>query len=221
MNMAQSAKSISSFRKKVAHTHGYITASYHEAGHIIYAFLHYMTVHAAQVYQDKKTKRIDGWTHYDCLNLDTIEDSAILAERLQAEVGLSYAGLVAEKLQFKQHSGSDKLPSFLGDASLQDLSEASKMIKKYQIVPAGSKRYNYKKRMVRQVLRELEEHWDAVTLIAHALYQKKRLNFAELKNLLTKKTENKKFWKERLKIIENFYQNDELDEKKFKVILPQ
>src|SRR5580692_5745829 len=121
--MAKGAKSISNFRKKVTHTHGFITSSYHEAGHTIYAFLHYMTVHAVQVYQDKKTKFIDGWTHYDCLALDSIKDPTVLADRLQAEVGLSYAGLVAEQLQFKLHSGSDKLPSFLGDASLQDLGE--------------------------------------------------------------------------------------------------
>src|SRR5271165_3022560 len=133
--MSKNAESLSSVRKKVTHTHELISTSHHEAGHTIYALLHFMTIFSVQVYQDKKSKRVDGFTHYYSFDVKTIVDPQILANRLYAEVGLCYAGLVAEKYQFKLHSGSDKFPSFLGDGSSKDLKEASEIIKKYQIAP--------------------------------------------------------------------------------------
>lgn len=216
--MYKYAESLSSVRKKVTHTHELISTSHHEAGHTIYALLHFMMVYSVRVFPEKKTKRIEGWTYYDSIDYSNLEDKELQAERLNAEVGLSYAGLVAEKYQYKLHSGSDKFPSFL-DGSSKDLREASEMIKKYNIAPPGDKRYNYKKRMVRKVTRELVENWDAVTLVAHALFQKKRLSFNDLKNILTKKTENKEFWKERFKVIQKGYKTHNLDEKEFRSMI--
>jgi len=216
--MSKNAESLNSVRKKVTRTHELIATSHHEAGHTIYALLHFMTIHSVRIFPDKKTKRIEGFTHYDSLDYSTLEDPVLKVERLHAEVGLSYAGLVAEKYQYKLHSGSDKFPSFL-DGSSKDLREASEIIKEYNLAPPGRKRYNYKKLMVRRVARELQEHWDAVTIVAHALFQKKRLNFADLKNILTKKTNNKEFWKNRFKEITNFYQKKILDEKEFKIMI--
>ena len=209
---------ISDVRKKVTHIHELISTSHHEAGHTIYALLHFMTIYSVRVFTGKKSKSIEGFTHYYSPIISEIKDPELLVERLHAEVGLSYAGLVAEKYQYKLHSGSDKFPSFL-DGSSGDLQEASALIKKYNIAPPGDKRYNYKKRMVRQVARELQEHWDAVTAVAHALFQKKRLNFNDLKNILTKKTEHKEFWKERLKVIGNFYEKTAIDEKEFRSMI--
>jgi hypothetical protein len=216
--MSKNAESLSSVRKKVTRTHELIATSHHESGHTIYALLHFMTIHSVRIFPDKKTKRIEGFTHYDSLDYSTLEDSELMFERLHAEVGLSYAGLVAEKYQYKLHSGSDKFPSFL-DGSSKDLREASEIIKKYNLAPPGRKRYNYKKMIVRRVTRELQEHWDAVTVVAHALFQKKRLNFSDLKKILTKKSDNKEFWKNRFKEIANFYQKDTLDEKEFKSMI--
>jgi hypothetical protein len=222
--MAKSAHSLSSFREKVTHTHESITSSHHEAGHTIYALLHFSIVSSVYIYKDKDTKRIDGMTHYDSVDcklkggLNDIQDQALLAKCLDIEMGMFYAGLVAEKYQYKLHSGSDKFPSFL-DGSSQDLSAASSLIKKWQIVQAGSKRYNYKKRIIRKVTRKLEQHWEDVTIIAHALFQRKRLNFDNIKKLLIKKSEKKEFWKEQLKIIEDLYCNGSTDEQRLKDIL--
>ena len=216
--MYKYAESLSSVRKKVTHTHELISTSHHEAGHTIYALLHFMTIHSVKVFPGKKTKRIEGFTHYDSLDYANLDSAELTVERLNAEVGLSYAGLIAEKYQYKLHSGSDKFPSFL-DGSSKDLREASEIIKKYNIAPPGRKRYNYKKRMVRQVARELQEHWDAVTAVAHALFQKKRLNFNDLKNILTKKTEHKEFWKERMKAIKIFYDKPDIDENEFRSMI--
>jgi len=214
--MAKYAGSISSVRKKVTYTHELISGAYHESGHTIYGLLHFMMIYSVKVFPDKKTNRIQGLTHYDSFfDLDQLNDKILLNERLNSEIGLCYAGLVAEKYQYKLHSGSDKFPSFL-DGSSNDLQEASVLIKKFELAPPGSKRYNYKKRMIRKVAKELQEHWEAVTVVAHALFQKKRLNFEALKNLLTKKTQNKEFWKERFKIIEKFCNDSILDENDFK-----
>jgi hypothetical protein len=216
--MAKNAESLRSVRKKVTHTHELIATSHHEAGHTIYALLHFMRINSVRVYQDKKTKRMDGVIFYDSPPVVSINDTELQVERLHCEIGLSYAGLIAEKYQFKLHTGSDKFPSFL-NGSYNDLSEASDLIKKYQVAPPGRKRYNYKKKIIREVARELEHHWDAVTIVAHALFQKKRLNFLDLKNLLTKKTKDEEFWKERFRVISNFYENSAIDEKEFRSML--
>lgn len=216
--MYKYAESLSSVRKKVTNTHELISTSHHEAGHAVYALLHFMMVYSVRVFPGKKSKRIEGFTHYDSLDYSELDDKELQTERLNSEVGLSYAGLVAEKYQYKLHSGSDKFPSFL-DGSYKDLSEASDLIKKYNIAPPGDKRYNYKKRMVRRVTRELQEHWDAVTAVAHILFQKKRINFEDLKNALTKNTEHKEFWKERLRVIQKAYKNDGLDEEEFRSMI--
>lgn len=209
---------ISDVRKKVTLTHDLISTSHHEAGHTIYALLHFMTIHSVWVFQNKQNKRMEGWTHYYSLELDDIQDPALKQERLHAEIGLSYAGLVAEKHQYKLHSGSDKFLTCL-DGSRKDRREAAEIIKKYELAPSGRQRANYKKRMIRRVSRELQEHWDAVTAVAHGLFQKKRLNFEDLKNILTKKTENKKFWKERMKMISKFYNKETIDEKEFRSMI--
>lgn len=216
--MVKSSQSLNSIREKVTYTHELISTTHHEAGHTIYALLHYMMVHSVRVFQDKDSERVDGFTYYNSLSLETIEDPVVLAERVQVEIGLSYAGLIAEKYQYKLHSGSDKFPSFL-DGSSKDLSEASQLIKKYQVAPAGRKRYVYKKQIVRQVTNELQTYWEDIVLVAHTLFRKKRLSFADLKNLLTKKSSSKDFWKERLKIVESYYQTTDLDEQVFRSIL--
>jgi hypothetical protein len=212
--MYKYAESLTGVRKKVTHTHELISTSHHEAGHVIYALLHFIMIHSVRVFYDKKTKRIGGFTYYDSLDYDTFDNFELMAERLNSEIGLLYAGLVSEKYQYKLHSGSDKFPSFL-DGSSKDLKDASEVIKKYNIALPGRKRYNYKKHMIRRVTRELLEHWDAVTVVAHALFQKKRLSFNDLKNILIKKTEHKEFWKERMKAIKIFYDKPDVDEKEF------
>ena len=73
--------------------------------------------------------------------------------------------------------------------------------------------------MIKEVNDELKENWDAVTVVAHALFKKKRLNFDELKMLLTTKTESKEFWKEQFAIINNFYSHPPLDKKEFRFII--
>lgn len=210
---------ISDVRKKVTLTHDFISTSHHEAGHTVYGLLHFMMIYSVLIFQNKQNKRVEGWTHYYSPEFDKIEDPALKLERLHAEVGLSYAGLAAEKRQYKLHSGSDKFLTCL-DGSCKDRKEAAELIRKHDLAPAGRQRTNFKKRMIRKVDRELQEHWDAVTIVAHALFRKKRLSFANLKSLLTTKTENKEFWKERFKTISRYYDHeDEFDAEAFRMML--
>jgi RNase P protein component len=217
--MAKNAESLSSVRKKVTHTHELIATSHHEAGHTIYALLQFIMVYSVRVFPNKKNKRIEGFTHfYPLVETHDLETSPLLDNRLNAEVGFYYAGLAAEKLQYKLHSGSDRLPSVLY-GSYQDLKSAATLIKDYQIASPGDKRRNYKKRIIRKVNRELKEYWGDVVIVAHSLFQRKRLSFSDLKNLLTKKSENKEFWKEHLKVLNNLSEKSPIDEKEFRSIL--
>jgi ATP-dependent Zn protease len=212
--------SIKNIRKKFHITHELISTAYHEAGHTIYGLLHHMKINSVLVFQDKITKRIHGFTQYDPPDLSEIEDNHLFNDRLHAEICLSYSGLVAEKRYFKMISGTDKFPMFLREGSSHDFSEAAALFQKYGLCKPGRERYNYKQRLIKQIDKELYEHWDAVTLIAHKLFKRKRINFLEMKSLLIRKSENKDFWKKQFKELDKMYNNfDDLDEKDQKYIL--
>lgn len=219
--MTNNAGSIANVRKKTYKIHECISTSYHEAGHAVYGLLHCMKINSVSIFEDKKSKRIEGFTQYDDEpKIETIEDPVLLHDRLHAEIGLSYAGLAAEKRYFKIISGSDNFPLFLREGSAPDISEAAALFQKYNIALPGRKRYEYKKKFFRKVDKELQLHWDAVTVIAHNLFKKKKIYFSELKDLLTRKTKNKEFWKNQFKTIHDFSDNGKsLDEKDMKYIL--
>ena len=113
--------------------------------------------------------------------------------------------MIAEKQHFKNISGSDKFPLLLRESSSDDTSYAAGLIKQYNIVPAERKRFYYKKKLIKETLIELREHWDAVTLVSHALFKKKKLSYHELKILLTRKTKNKELWKNKFKVVDRIF----------------
>jgi len=214
------AGSIKNIRKKFHTTHELISTSYHEAGHTVYGLLHHLKINSVWVFEDKKTKRIHGFTQYDPPDLSEIEDVKLFNDRLHAEICLSYAGLVAEKKYFKMISGSDNLPMFLREGSSNDFSEAAELFQKYSLCKPGRDRYNYKQKLIKQVGQELQEHWEDVSIISHKLFKSKRINFLELKSLLIRKSEYKDFWKKQFKELEVMHNDyDELDEKEQKIIL--
>ena len=186
--------------KKIAKQFEFIMTSTHEAGHTIYALLHLMRVNSVSIFENKKIKRIHGVTYYDYTNnLEDIKDPDLLFELVRSEVGVNYAGLIAEKILFKNISGSSQTPTFISDGSSEDNRNARELFKKYDLATPGRKRAFYKRKLIREIHNELCTHWDAVTIVSHALFQRRRLSFEDLKELLTKKTKNKKFWKEQFK----------------------
>jgi len=217
---SNNAGSIGNIRKKFHYTHELISTAYHEAGHTVYGLLHHMNIDSVLVFEDKKSKRIHGFTHYDPAELSEIQDANLFNDRLHAEICLSYAGLVAEKRSFKLLSGTDKFPMFLREGSCHDFSEAAELFQKWALCKPGRERYNYKQKLIKQIDQELIDHWDAVSLVAHGLFKKKKILFSELQDLLTKKSQNKQFWKNQFKAINYMYNNNEtLDEKELKSIL--
>ncbi len=221
MTMARGTGSIADIRKKVTKTHEFISTSYHEAGHTVYALLHLMRVSSVAVFENKKLKRVHGITYYDYpSDFDEIQDPSLLNTLVRAEVGISYAGLIAESSLFRSISGSRQIPIFITDGSADDNKSAREVIKKYNLAPPGPKRTAYKQKLMREVRNELHSNWDAVMVVAHALFRHRRLSFVDLQELLTKKTHNKKFWKDQFKKINYFYDNSKnLDEKDLKSIL--
>lgn len=211
---------IDKVRKKVTYTHELISTSYHEAGHTVYALLHHMKVPLVYVYENRKYKRIDGFCHYEMFrDLSNITDEFLFSQRVHAEICIKYAGLTAEKYHFKNISGSDKFPMVLRDGSSEDTLSAAALIKQYNLAEPGRKRYAYKKLLIKETLSELRQHWDAVTLVSHALFNKKKLTYEDIKILLSRKTKDKEFWKNQFKLIDYIFDNIEaLDEKELKSI---
>lgn len=215
------AGTIGNVRKKVAYTHDLIFTSYHEAGHAVYALLYFMKIPFISVFENKSTKRVEGRCYSETYKeLDNIKDPDLFAYQLRHEIGFRYAGLAAEKNHFKNISGLDTYPMFLSNGSSDDTLMAMSFIKKYNQAPPGRKRYVYKKKIIKEVSADLENHWDAITVVAHALIQKKKICYEDLKKLLTRKTANKEFWKEQFKNIDYIFANlGTVDDKYIKSIL--
>lgn len=200
-----------------------ITTAFHEAGHTIAALLSYSTVSAVAVEIDHKKKAGQdlGYTHYEpFVGPEDIEDGQFQINLVISEIFINYAGLAAEKLFYKEICGTDRLPMFVKYGSYQDRNVASALIKKYSLAPPGKKRYGFKKKMFSQTQRTLFKHWGDVKLVAHALFQRKKLYHQDLKDLLSKKSVNKKYWKEQFKKISVLFDsNEELHERDIKKLV--
>lgn len=218
--MVHGAEYLNNLHKKVTKTHELIAVSYHESGHTIFGLLNFMKIGSVTVFTNSKNSRGEGVTNYEAGLDDSEEDSTLLNFWLKAEIGLCYAGGCAEKHYFKIISGSDKLPKFLKDGSEDDIAEAARLIRKYNLAPAGKKRYVYKQKLIKETYKILEEYWADITLVSHSLFDKKRLYYSDIKSLLCKKSQNKEFWKEQFKLIDFISNNSEsIDSKELKSIM--
>jgi hypothetical protein len=151
-------------------------------------------------------------------NLDIIEDDRLRTHLIETEIKLSYAGLVAEGHFFKSISGAKSLPHFIREGSSDDNKMASNAIKKYDLAPPGKKRYAYKRKLLRRVNKEVIENWASITAVAHGLFRHHKLSYDDLRSLLID-TEQKSFWKEQFKKIDQIHDNDGFDEQELKAVL--
>lgn len=184
--------------KKQSFDYELIAMSYHEAGHVVCALLNYLCVVNTNV---MTPKRREGNTEFYIYGNDEVEDEELRKMLLIFELQAVYAGLISEKMYYKDICGSSKFPMHLRIGSSYDNASASKIIRNNNLAEPGKKTFLFKKQVQYDVERLLSEHWNAVKVIAHYLYKKKRLTFDELKFVLTRRTENKDFWKERFKKI--------------------
>lgn len=196
----------------------YIKSSvcFHEAGHVIMGLLHLMRIDVVKICENEDI--FTGSADYDLI-FSKNDDLEIFNYNTHSEILLFYAGLNAERLHFKKISGSDQFPLILKEGSGPDTQDAYRLIKKHVNVSPGIERYKFKKKMVKQSQKILEENWDAVVLVAHALFKRKKLNFNDLKKLLTTKTENKEFWKDKFIKINFLFKSKNLTENEVKKIL--
>jgi len=198
----------SKLSKKIAKNFELISSGFHEAGHTIYALLHLSKIDYVSIFEDKKVKRILGFTSStDLEDYDKIQDKELLEHLVKIEIGMNYAGFVAEKTLFKTISGSQQIPFFIREGSWVDNKTARELIIKYNLAPPGIKRAAFKNKIIKDVQKELYLHWDAVMIVAHGLFKYRKLSYQDLYNLLTKKSKNKKFWKDQFKQIDHYYDN--------------
>ena len=212
--MAKNSNSIGEVRKKATKTHELIFTSHHEAGHTIYALLHIMYVCSVCVYENKKLKRILGTTYYDTFydDFDSVKDPILLNKLILTEISMNYAGVMAERHLFKSISGSEQVPKYITSGSFDDNENTAKIISQYNLAEPGKKRYAYKQKICRKVHATLQNNWDAVSIVAHELYKRRKLEYIDLKILLTTKTINTKFWKEQFKKIDYIRNNQPIEE---------
>lgn len=190
--------------KKQSFDYELIAMSFHESAHTICALNNYLQVFNVNVMTPKKR---GGNTEFYIYGNDEVKDEELSKILLIFELQAIYAGLIGEKMYYKDICGSSKFPMHLRIGSSYDIAFASKIIRKNNLMPPGKKTFLFKKQIQFDVEQILYEHWDAVKVIAHSLYKKKKLSLDELKFLLTRKTEHKDFWKDRFKKM-NLIHND-------------
>lgn len=203
--------------KKQALDYGIIACSFHEASHTVCAI--HNCIKISSVHTSSETVN-EGTTDYYTLDVSVFEDNDLLTILLMQELQVLYGGLVGEKIYYREICGSEKFPMHLRIGSSSDISAASNLIVNHDLAKPGKHRMLLKKKIQSDVAAILNEHWSAVKIVAHALYKKKRLSFEELQHLLTRKTDNKDFWKDRFKKIRLLYnETSNLDETSIRDII--
>jgi hypothetical protein len=190
------------FIEKQSFDYEMIALCWHEAGHTIAGLLNYAKITNVCFSNITKPGGPDGDTYYAMYNGGIVEDQDLARVLLIFELQIVYAGLIAEKTYYKNICGSDRFPAHLKSGSRGDIEEGSNIIRRNKIIKSGRQTFLFKKQIQKDVELLLKEYWDAVSIIARALYQKKRLSYSELKSLLTRKTKDKEFWKSHFKKID-------------------
>jgi len=216
--MVNSSSNLYKFTIKLSQNHSYISTCYHEAGHAVCGLLMFMKIPDVSVF---KNRRISGETNYEVITDEQSKDPGFINFLIKSDIYINYAGLMAEKIFYQDVTGSRIFPNVLKDGVEDDIKEIAKIIKINDLAPAGRKRYLYKKKMMRETRILMEQHWDIIKIVAHELFEKKKLNHEDLKKIICRKTSNKKFWKKQFAYIHNFVdQNKPLDSKDLKIIIP-
>jgi hypothetical protein len=214
--MQYDGKTYSNVKQKMSYDYELIAMCYHEAGHTVQALLHYLYVYNVKAMKDGER---DGLTEFQYI-CESPRDSELKRTLLLNEIEIHYAGLVAEKIYYKDISGNDKFPKILKDGSQNDINNVSNIIVKNFLASPGKARNTLKRKMQENVQETLIEHWSAVKMVAHSLYRKRRLDYNDLKSILIEETDNRHFWKEKLKHIEKIFDpSSELTEEDLKLLI--
>ncbi len=192
-----------SIAKQQANDYGLIATSYHESSHAIVALINLLMIYNVDIIDSQ-----EGNAQYFIHHADQTEDDNLTNILALAEVKTIYAGLVGEKMYYKDICGSSKFPMHLKNGSAEDTNIAAKLIRKYRLANSGPATFKLKQDIKEEVERLLVRHWEAVKIVAHALYKKKKLDFSELKYLLSRIPQDKDFWKDKFKTIKIIYDEE-------------
>src|SRR5271165_3537367 len=169
----------------------------HEGSHAIVALHNFLQVFevSAMPFEAKTRKERGGKTNW--FMPQKIEGSELKKMLLTFEIQALYAGLLGERILYKELTGSHKLPMNLRVGLSSDIKNVSNIIRNNNLVESGNDTVIFKKNIQKKTEKILLDNWDVVRLIAHALHKDRKLNFDELKQLITRKSKNKDFWRDR------------------------
>lgn len=211
--------------KRQAFDHELLLTCYHEAGHTLCALFSLLKVDSVRVASLKKIKdktyyRIDGDTSYYTISeLDKIQDLELLNICLILELRTIYAGLVAEKMYYQDISGSNSFPMILKMCSSVDIQQSSIIINKYKLGIPGKERLSFKKKIIKDIEKIMNIHWDAIKIIAHALYKRKKISYESIRYLLCKNSKYKFIWKRKFKLMNIIHNSKIIKESEAKEII--
>lgn len=194
-----------------------IAMCWHEASHTICGLINYINILQVYIISHKYDHGKTSYEMYDC---SEIKDKNLARTILLHEIQTLYAGLIGEKLYYKEICGSDNFPMHLRIGSSNDIRDAAKLIAKYKLSEPGASRYQFKKQIQNDVKKIIEDYWSDIKLISHILYRYDELNHDELKYFLTRRSVNKEFWTIKFKDIKKIYKEEkEFEENILKKLL--
>lgn len=193
-----------------------IATAWHEAAHTICYLYHLKIVENVNIIFSKDQF---GLTSTNSFDFACIHDRVLRKILIQQELQALYAGLIGEKIYYKEICGSDVFPMHLKSGSSSDTCMASELIRKFDLATPGKETVQLKVAARKEAKKILNTYWNDVRLIAHMLFKYKSLDFSEIKYFLTNKSKNKQIWKEKFKRIHRMYFKEELSNREIKQII--
>lgn len=196
-----------------------IDTSYHEAAHVIVGSLFHIKVESCWINLDNPDS---GWTDVRFIYPDKALNEKINNYLINGSIYFNYAGLITDRRNFTLHTGSKKYPVNIKIGASLDIKDISNTIKKYNLAPPGKARNLFKLKMQRKTNKIVEKYWNDIVLITHSLYNAKnnKIFYEDVKNVLTKQSENKLFWKDKFNQIDELYSDTpSLTSRHFKKII--
>jgi hypothetical protein len=201
-----------------------IATSYHEASHAIVALSELMYVYQVGIIPDLEEKGEVGQANWFIMTNHEYKDPYLQKLIVMSELMAMMAGLVGERIYYKDICGSTKFPMSLKIQSADDMSKVAKLTRDNKIAEPGTAARALKKKIQQDAEVFLTDHWNDIKLIAHSLYKRKMLAFEDLKYILTRHSKNKDYWKEKFKKIKVLWNvdgelNGDLNEDTIKALL--
>lgn len=212
-NIDKQQSTKTSITKKQASDYELIASAYHESSHTIVGLANLLFIDDVSITIDN-----GGDTNYFMYLTEQTINSSLKKIIALSELKTIYAGLVGEKIYYRDVTGSHLFPMFLKIGSSMDTAMGSDIIRKNNLANSGNDTYLLKNNIKEELEKFLIEHWQSVKDIAHALYKRKKLRFSELKYILIR-GEDGDFWKDRFKKIKLLHNDKCLSEKTVKEII--